>query len=293
MSKLLKPLVIVFLLAAIAAICVQAFILFPQRTLIKERTLKEEAGIERIVKTLKAKLASSLGEETANAVQFRPNNFKIDNIEDIGKIDAELKNANNVAQALVDGWTDTETDLENTRRDLENTRAELEATKAELEAARSQIVQLNNEIREKNQKISELNDQIAALEEEKATLESEKADLESQIADLQAEKATLEEDKAMLEAQLEKCSAAQDTSKTLPRDAMGQIVSYNPEWQFAVIDLGSNQGAVLGAEMIVLHGDQFLGKIRICAVRDDISIVEFAPGAQLDQIKEGNDVVVQ
>ena len=145
MAKLLKPLVVIVLLLGIAALCIQAIVLFPKRTLIKERTLKLEAGVARVVATLKG----SLSEETQQAVPFAASNLKAGTTEDLPRIDTELNKANLVANAVLQGWNDTKTDLENTRQDLENTRAELESTKAQLEDARTQIVQLNETIRGK------------------------------------------------------------------------------------------------------------------------------------------------
>ena len=49
MAKLLKPLVVIVLLLGIAALCIQAIVLFPKRTLIKERTQRLEGGVERLV----------------------------------------------------------------------------------------------------------------------------------------------------------------------------------------------------------------------------------------------------
>ena len=49
MAKLLKPLVVIVLLVSIAALVIQAAVLFPKRTLIKERTQKLENGLDRVV----------------------------------------------------------------------------------------------------------------------------------------------------------------------------------------------------------------------------------------------------
>lgn len=69
MSKLLKPLVLIVLIAAIAALILQVAVLFPKRTLIKERTQKLESGIARVVATLKG----SLDEETQKSITFNVN----------------------------------------------------------------------------------------------------------------------------------------------------------------------------------------------------------------------------
>jgi len=289
MAKLLKPLVVLVLLAAIAALVVQAFVLFPQREVIKERTLKLENGIDRVVKTLKG--APLLDDETRENIRFSKASLAVKEKEALPQIDGQLNIANKAAEIVLQGWDATNAELEQTIRDLEQTRAELENTKAELEAAKTRIAQQQAEIAEKTSKIADLESQIASLEEEKASLEVQLQDKDDQIATLESEKAGLEEEKAMLDAQLEKCSTAQDTSKSLPPGTVGKIVYINSAWGFAVVDLGSNQGAVLGAELMVHRGDTYLGKIRLSAIRDDVSIAEFLPGAQLDAIKENDDVL--
>ena len=98
MSKLLKPLVLIVLIAGIAALILQAAVLFPKRTLIKERTQKLEAGIARVVGTLKG----SLDEETQKSITFNVNRLKIDDKANLPQIDGEMNKANSAATAVLD-----------------------------------------------------------------------------------------------------------------------------------------------------------------------------------------------
>ena len=287
MSKLLKPLVILVLLVAIAALVVQ-FLLFGQREVVKQRTQKLENGIERVVKTLKD--APLLSDETKGAINFSKAKLAVKDAESLGQIDTQLNTANKAAEIVIQGWDATNDDLEQTRSDLEQTRAELERTKDELDAAKTTIARQSAEIGEKNQQIAALNDTISGLEEEKASLEVQIQDKEDAIAQLEGEKAGLEEEKAMLEAQLEKCSIAQDSSRSLPPGTVGKVVFVNDAWQFVIVDLGANQGAVAGAELMVHRGDQYLGKVRLTAVRENVSVAEIISG-KAGQIKENDDVL--
>ncbi len=287
MGKLLKPLVVIVLLISIAALILQAAVLFPKRTLIKERTQKLEGGVERLVGILKG----SLAEEIRGQVPFSASNLKIGATEDLPRLDGELNNAGRVANAVLQGWNDTKTDLENTRQDLENTRAELENTKAQLEDAKTQIVQLNETIRAKDQELDEKSTLIASLEEEKSSLTAQVADLNTQLTSLQDEIAQLEEEKGMLEVQLEKCDKELHKEITMKPGTAGKIVYANAEWNFVVIDIGSLDGAQPTAEMIVHREDQMIGKIKLSAVRDNVSIAEVIPSFQKGSIKEGDDVL--
>lgn len=287
MAKLLKPLIVIVLLVGIAALVIQAAFLFPKRTLIKERTQKLEGGVETVVRILKG----SLAEETQRAVPFSGANLKIGTQEDLPRLDGELNNASRVANAVLQGWTDTKTDLENTRQDLENTKADLENTKAQLEDARTQIVSLNETIRTKDQELSEKSNLIAGLEEEKSKLTAQVTGLNEQVAGLEDQVAQLEESNAMLEAQLEKLDKETHKDSTMPVGTHGKVVYANADWNFVVIDIGSAEGASATAQMIVHRGDNMVGKIRLSAVHDNVSIAEVLPEFQKDTVKEGDDVL--
>lgn len=291
MAKLLKPLVVIVLVLGIAALCVQVLVLFPKRTLIKERTQKLEGGLDKVVATLKGD-ASLLSDEAKQAAQFNVRNLKIAAVEEFGRLDTELNRANAVANAVLQGWNDTQIDLENTRQDLENTRAELERTKAELEDARTQIVQLNETINAKNQELEEKSRTIAGLEDEKSTLETQLADLTEQVATMQDQIAELEEANAVLEIQLNKCEGQLNPQGvTMKPGTTAKIVYANAEWNFVIIDIGSAQGAQPTAEMIVHRKDNMIGKIRLSAVRENVTIAEVLPEFQTKTIKEGDDVL--
>jgi chaperonin cofactor prefoldin len=287
MAKLLKPLVVIVLLLAIAAVCIQAFVLFPKRTLIKERTLKLESGVSRVVATLKG----SLPEEIQASAPFSAAALKIGTADELPRLDGELNRAHTVATTVLQEWEDTKTDLENTRQDLENTRAELETTRNQLEDARTQIVQLNETLRAKDQELVAKSNVIAGLEEEKASLEVQLADLNDQIGSMQDQIAQLDEEKGMLEIQLEKCDRERNKDITMKPGISGKIVYANADWNFVVIDVGSVDGAQATAEMIVHRDDNMVGKIRLSAIRDNVSIAEVLPEFQKDAIKEGDHVL--
>lgn len=290
MANLLKVTVVILLVVAIAALCIQAVVLFPKRTLIKERTQRLERGVNRVATTLHR----SLPEETKANVSFNQNRLQVAKTEELPQLDGELNRANLIAEAVVQAWDYTKADLENTRQDLENTRAELDATKAELEAARTQIVQLNDTIRQKNDEISERDRSIAMLEDEKSSLEGNISSLQTQVADMEELMAEVEAAKALLQTQLEQCEGELNVgegSQSMPEGTTGRIVYTNPEWNFVVIDVGAKQEARPGAEMIIHRGDTMVGKIRISAVQDTVSIAEVLSDYQMDAVREGDDVL--
>lgn len=290
MAKLLKPLVVIVLVLAIVAICIQAFVLFPKRNLIKERTQKLENGIATVVATLKGD-QSLLSDEEKAQVRFNVNNLKAGTIEELPRLDSELNLANILARTVLTGWQNTQIDLENTRQDLENTRAELERTRGELEDARTQIVQLNDTIRSKDAELVEKGNVIAGLEDEKASLEMQLAELNDRIGGLEDQVAQLEEENGMLENQLAKYERETAGTITMKPGTTASIIYANADWNFVIIDIGSIAGAQPNAEMIIHRNDNMVGKIRLSAVRDNISIAEVLPEFQKETIKEGDHVL--
>ncbi|NLB65736.1 MAG: hypothetical protein GX803_04620 [Lentisphaerae bacterium] len=290
MAKILKPLVVIVLILAIVAICIQAFALFPKRTLIKERTQKLENGVARVVNTLKGDTSLLTDEEKAQ-VRFNANNLKAGSTDQLPQLDTELNLANALAALVLTGWQNTQTDLENTREDLENTKNELERTRSELDDAKTEIVQLNDIIRSKDAEIVEKSNRIAELEEEKDDLQMQLTELNDRLGDLEDQVAQLEEEKGMLEYQLAKYERELSGTFTMKPGTTAKIVFANADWNFVIIDIGSIAGAQPNAEMIVHRKDDMVGKIRLSAVRDNISIGEVLPEYQKDAIKEGDDVL--
>ncbi len=56
----------------------------------------------------------------------------------------------------------------------------------------------------------------------------------------------------------------------------GRILSVNPEWDFAVVDLGWDTLSI-GDTVSILRGDQTLAKARVDRVQEDVSIVTMLP----------------
>lgn len=288
MAKALKPLVVILLLISIAALCVQAFLLFPKRTLIKDRTQRLESGVERIVNTLRREIP----EDIFRQANFRVANFQVDSPENLASIDREFTKINTLAESVLTDLVNTRQDLETTRQDLERTRLELEQTRAELDQANNEIVRLNDVIRTKDAELATANRRIASLEDEKSSLEVQVSDLNDTVAQQEDAIRQLEEDKAMLDAQLAKLIAeTMDGPMDIPAGLTGQIIYSNPEWNFVVLDIGSVQGLKPTAEMIVHRGDAMLGKIKVTEVKDNISIAEILLDWRKGSVQEGDDVL--
>ncbi len=70
----------------------------------------------------------------------------------------------------------------------------------------------------------------------------------------------------------------------------GQVIVVNREYDFVVVNMGSNQGLALGQEFQVVRGDQVLGRVKVEKVYDELSAAAILPNSNKDAIREGDAV---
>jgi len=294
MSTVLKITVVLLLVLAIGALCVQLFVLYPARGEIKDRTLKLENGVAKVVGTLKASLPEERqGDVPFNKAALKPNANASKDARLTG-LDKELVKANAAAETVIGEWENTKAELAQTQQQLADTQAELEKTKGELESARAEIAQLQETISAKNQEIAEKDQQIASLEDEKSELEGTISSLEQQVAEQEQAIAQQAADNETLTQQLERCEGDLNRSSgtvIMKEGVEGEIVYANDEWNFVIIDVGADDSAAIGAEMIIHRDDNMIGKLRIMDVKDAYSVCESLPEYQTQPAREGDHVL--
>ena len=294
MSTVLKITVILLLVLAIGALVTQLCVLYPARTEIKERTLKLENGVAKVVSTLK----NSLPEEQQGSVSFNKNALKpnksVAKDARLNGLDKELIKANAAAETVIGEWENTKSELAQTKEELAETKDELARTQAELESAKAEIEQLQGIISAKNQEIAEKDQQIAALEDEKSELEGTIGTLEQQVSEQEQTIAEQEAEKDTLTQQLERCEGDlnRNTGTVVMKEGVeGKVVYANAEWNFIIIDVGNKDSAAVGAEMIIHRDDEMIGKLRIKDVKDHFSVCEILPEYETAPVKEGDHVL--
>ena len=70
----------------------------------------------------------------------------------------------------------------------------------------------------------------------------------------------------------------------------GQVIVVNREYDFIVVNLGSNQGLTLGQEFHIVRGDQVLGRVKVEKLYDELSAAAILPNSDKDAIREGDAV---
>lgn len=281
MAKALKVFIVLLLLLSAAALTL-GIMLFGKREILKARTQKNELALERIAKNLRFEA-------------FNKDELVVQDEIGLANMDAPL---NRLAAAADNQYNElqlTKEDLARTQAELANTKAELAKTQDQLAQALNQIQQLNQEIARKNAEIAEKQTQIATLEQEKADQQVRIDELNNNIATLEDEKqdlkdkiVTLEQTVGDLESML-----GLNAGRPLPRGISGKVVLVNNDWNFVVLNLGSDDGLVPNSEMLIHRGDKLVGKIQISGVARKLAIADINPEWTSAQVQEGDAVAVQ
>lgn len=279
MAKALKPIVIVLLLLSIGSL-VLGIQLFSKREVLKARVQKNEKALSTIASNIRFD-------------EFKVSSLAVEDAEGLPSMQTALNKLAAGAQVQYDDLQNTKQDLETTRQDLSMTKDELARTQSDLDRALANIDSLNQSITEKNSQISKQESRIDGLEQEKVSLQIQIDDLNNQIVSIEDELRdsedkvlTLEQTVAQLETEL-----GYGKSHTLPKGLTGRILYVNKAWNFVVIDLGSEDGMVPNAEMLIHRKDKLVGKVSISSIDRKMSIAELQPEWAQSTVKEGDYVV--
>ena len=76
----------------------------------------------------------------------------------------------------------------------------------------------------------------------------------------------------------------------LPADLHGKIVVVDPKWDFVVLNVGDDQGALEDGEMLVSRDGKLVAKVVIRSVQKDRCIANIVPGWKIGEMFEGDEV---
>ncbi len=282
MAKALKVFVVLLLVFSLAALAL-GIMLFQQREQMKGRTQKLEQAVVAVAGTLTAArdpyIEAIQQEIDANALMAYES------------IDGQLGVLRTLAENRYEELFNTHDDLKKTTDELTDTRLQLAQTRQELADARAEVARLTLRLEEKQAELARANQQIADLEQQVAGLEENIQGLNAQIAKLGDEKRDMKDEIIRLEqivARYERDDPG--TPRNVPVGLAGRVLVVNPEWNFVVLDIGSQVGLAPNAEMLVHRADRFLGKVRVSDVKDNMAIADIAVDWQRAPIEPG-DVV--
>lgn len=279
MSKALTPIVIIVLLLSIGSL-ILGINLFSKREVIKGRVQKTEQTLAQVAKNIRYD-------------GFNVGSLAAEDVEGLSRMQAPLNQLAAAAQVQYDDLQNTKQDLEKTRQDLSMTKDELARTQSDLDRALAKVDNLEETLTEKEAEIASQNTRIENLEQEKISLSvqidevnNKLAQSEDELRDAMDKVATLEQTINLMELEM-----GQGRTRAIPKGLTGRIMHVNKEWNFVVIDLGSDDGLVPNAEMLIHREDQLVGKILISGLSRDMSIAELESDWTQSAVKEGDLVV--
>jgi len=259
--------------------------LFMQREVIKKRTQEGENTLANIARNLVS-------------TDFNKNNLIAVTTNDFQKMRAEQNKLAAHAKITYDNLVQNGVDYTNTLARLDQTNAVLAQTIQTLNDRIAEVEQLNQTVAQKNMEIAQKEGQISELTMAKANLEQQVRDRDDKIAhqedvikDLKDEIRVAEEDIKRISAELVACMNPRGDDAYIRPGTAGRILEVNDEWNFVVLNLGTNNGMVPNGTMIVHRGDKMLGRVRIASVAKDMCIATIERDWQQGQFQEGDFVV--
>lgn len=274
MGKALKWLVVVLLLLSIVSL-VLGVMLFSRREVLKGRTQKHEQAIVNI----------------ASKLHFEGLDPKV--LQDYAQMQGALDQVTVAADNTYEDLQNTKKDLENTRTELAQTKTELDSTKNQLADAQNKVTELTADLEQKEAELTMAKGRIDQLEQDKTMLQSQIDGLNNQLVKADEEIRGLQEKVTMLDDIIKKEDMRQGRLGTgvVPVGTTGKVVVVNPDWNFVVLDIGSDSGLVPNAEMMVHRGDQLVGKVRVSSVEKGMAVAEIMNDWTQQPLEEGDHVL--
>jgi len=190
----------------------------------------------------------------------------------------------------------TQSDLAQTQSDLADTKADRDKAVARAEAQSKRADDLSDKLAKATQERDDAQNQLAAYKASDLTpdqvikLNKNLKDAQTQIAAITAEKRFFERQLAATKARLDKYEGDENFVK-LKADLKGKVVDVDPKWDFVVLNIGDEQGAVQEGELLVSREGKLVAKVVISRVEKNTCIANIVPGWKLGEMIEGDEVI--
>jgi chromosome segregation ATPase len=166
-------------------------------------------------------------------------------------------------------------ELANTQKDLET---KTEEAKVQTERANKYFAEYNKTLAEKNSAQEQLA-RWTALNVQPNQIVALQNDLKSTK---EANSALLDQEKILnrnIVNLKNKLSRYEDEEPVIAMPGLkGRVVDVDNKWEFVILDVGSNQGALEGGQLMVRRGDKLVGKVKLVTVEANRSVANVMPG---------------
>ena len=189
----------------------------------------------------------------------------------------------------------TQSDLAQTQQQLSDTQNDLAKSNARADAQSKRADDLNDKLTKATQERDDAQNELAAYKATSLTpdqiigLNKQLKDADAQIVAINGEKALLNRELVKTKAKLDEYIGG-DKPVVLPPDLHGKILVVDPKWDFVVLSVGDDQGALEDGEMLVSRNGKLVAKVIIVSVQKDRCIANIVPGWKLSEMFEGDEV---
>jgi len=187
-------------------------------------------------------------------------------------------------------------ELKQTKEELAETQTARDKAIARAEAQTKRADELNDKLAKAVSERDDAQNQLAAYKATDLTpdqvvkLNKNLKDAFAQIDAINTEKKVLQRTLASTKAQLAKFTG--ETHDVLLRaDLKGKVIVVDPKWDFVVVDVGEEQGAIQDGELLVSRSGKLVAKVIIRSVQKDRCIANVMPGWKLAEPVEGDEVI--
>jgi len=191
----------------------------------------------------------------------------------------------------------TQGDLAQTQQELSDTKSERDKALARADAQAKRADELDSKLSKANADLQDSQNEVAAYKasglsaDEVVKLNKNYLDARKAIAAVTGERDLWNRKYKAVKLRLDKYEGDPDQQFVkLPSNLKGAIVLVDPKWDFVVLNVGEDQGAVQEGEMLVSRDGKLVAKVVIRAVEKNRSVANLVPGWKLGDVFEG-DVV--
>jgi hypothetical protein len=189
----------------------------------------------------------------------------------------------------------TQSDLTQTQADLADTKTARDQALARAEAQSKRADDLSDKLAKATQERDDAQNQLASYKatgltpEQALALNKQLKDANAQIVAINGEKSLLSRELLKTKTELLKLTGP-DPTIHLPADLHGKILVVDPKWDFVVLNIGDDQGALEDGEMLVSRNGKLVAKVIIVSIQKDRCIANIVPGWKLGDMFEGDEV---
>ena len=195
------------------------------------------------------------------------------------------------------------TELKKTKGELDQTKTTLEATTSALAAAVSKAGSLEKKATDLEVKLTTVTGQRDAADQKLSAYDliglspDQIKATQLKLAATERERdAFVGENKIMLRKNQELLAKINtligpDQEVKLPDGLKGKIVAVDPRYDFVVLNIGSNLGAMERGKMLINRAGKLIGKIQIVSVEPERSVANIMPAYKNGEVMEGDEVL--